>query len=169
MDSETQKVELTCHQITSKDQSPETFHKLLHLAISIFEPGTLEQDSPVHHQLSTWESHISMPNASIFYVTDLASQPVGFFFVIPRTQPEVGYELLHIWLAGVDTASRGTGIFPFLTEKVKEHATNCGYREITVCTFPNRFDTMYRILGKNGWKEVAWPVKGEKVLMKLTL
>lgn len=162
-------MELTCHQILSQQDSLETFRKLLALSISIFDPETPESDLPSQHQLSTWEDHIALPGSGIFYVTNSASQLLGFFFAVPRTQPEIGHELLHIWLAGVSPASRGLGIFPLLTEKVKQHAKLLGYREMTVCTYPSRFDKMYRILSKNGWIVVAWPEKDEKVLMKLTL
>ena len=165
--------QLTCHQITSKHQSPEAYQSILDMCRSIFSPNTPVEDLPRYYQLSEWDSHISMPNSVIFYMTNPASnppsRPIGFFFAVPRTQPEIGHELLHISLAGVDPESRGLGIFPLLMEKVKEHARSHGYPEMTVCTFPGRFEKMYRILGSNGWEEVAWPMKDEKVLMKLTV
>ena len=163
-------MELLCHEITSKEQSAEAFDSILALSRSIFDPDTPECDMPPQNQVPLWESHLEKPNSSIFYVTEKGdSQPKGFFFVIARTQPEIGRELLHIWLAGVDRASQGLGIFPLLTEKTMEHARRCGYDDMTVCTYPERFPKMFRILGQNGWQVVAWPVKDEKVLMKLTL
>ena len=169
MASDTRGTGITCHKITSKDQCPETFRGLLALSISIFNPDTPEHDLPPQNRLATWEDHISLPGAAILYVSNSDSQPLGFFFAVPRTHPEIGHELLHLWLAGVDPASRGLGIFPLLTEQLKEHARVYRYGEMTVCTYPNRFTEMYRILGKNDWKEVAWPLKGEKVLMKLAV
>ena len=54
-------------------------------------------------------------------------------------------------------------------DKAKAQAITLGYQEITVCTYPKTFLKMYRILSQNGWKEVAWPKKDEKVLMKYSL
>jgi len=51
-------------------------------------------------------------------------------------------------------------------DKVKVHARNLGFQEITVCTYPNRFAKMYRILNENGWQEVCWLQEDVKVLMK---
>jgi GNAT superfamily N-acetyltransferase len=169
MADELRRPEVIYGEITSQQQDAELFRKTLALSRSIFEPDTAEQDRPPTSQLSTWEKHIELPGSKLILATNSSHQPVGFFFVVPRTHPEIGYELPHIWIACVDTASRGLGIFPHLTNKVKAHAMNLGYQEITVCTYPEVFPKMYRILRQHGWKEVAWPKKDVKVLMRYTL
>ena len=141
--------------------------QLLALTISVFEPDTPAEDLTGACQLSAWEQHIQVPGAILFYAMNSANQPVGLFFAVPRTMPEIGHELLHIWAACVDPASRGLGLFPRLMDKVKAHAQNLGYPEITVCTYPNRFTKMYRILNQHEWEEVCWLEKDVKVLMKL--
>ncbi|KXT04341.1 hypothetical protein AC578_7918 [Pseudocercospora eumusae] len=90
-------------------------------------------------------------------------------FLQPRTAPEIGYSLPHIWIAAVDPASRGQGIFALLMQRVVEHVRELKEKEITVCTYPARFKEMYRILQQTGWKEVAWRENGDKVLMKLDI
>jgi GNAT superfamily N-acetyltransferase len=159
--------EVTWGEITSNHMDDGLFRQILALSISVFEPDAPGEDLRPTSQLSTWGKHIQLPGATLFYAMNSTSQPIGFFFLLPRTIPEIGHELLHIWIACVHPASRGLGIFPRLTDKVKAHARELGYPEITVCTYPNRFTKMYRILSQNGWQEVCWPEKDVKVLMKL--
>jgi GNAT superfamily N-acetyltransferase len=164
---------LKCHEISTADQDEQAFTQLRRLCKDIFDPEVANEELAHHSQLEVWTKHIEHEDSKVFYATNTASEtpdhPIGFLFVVPRTQPEIGYELLHIWIAAVDPATRGLGVFPLLMEQVVGHARSCGYSEITVCTYPDRFTTMYRILQKNGWELVGWPIEDEKVLMKLAL
>lgn len=163
------KPELTFGEVTAENLDDGFLQQILALSKSVFEPDTPPEGLPPNQQVPAWQKQILLPGARIFYVTDSGKQPVGFFFVIPRTHQEIGSERLHIWIACVTPASRGLGIFPSLTEKAKAHARSLGYSEITVCTFPKRFTKMYRILNQNGWEEVCWLQKDVKVLMKLQI
>jgi GNAT superfamily N-acetyltransferase len=126
--------QLICHQLESVQQDPEIFKQVYQLSRTVFDPDTPDDQLPIHHRQERWEEEIAFPNSSIFYVTNDVSetpgQPIGFFFALPRVQPEIGYELLHIRLAAVTTSSRGLGVFPLLMLKVTEHARNCGYKEM---------------------------------------
>lgn len=115
---------------------------------------------------------LQLPGAAVFYATNGTNHSgvLGFFFLIPRTAPEIGIELPHIWLAGVHPDSRGLGVFPFLMQHTIEHARDSlAATEMTVCTYPRRFTQMYRILSQHGWEEVAWREEGVKVLMRLNI
>ena len=166
--------QLICHRITPTEPDPETLRELKELSASVFKPyfpGT-EHTHP-SFDLAEWQHRITLPNAIIFYVTTATSaRPLGFFNAIPLIQPEIGYEILHIWLVAVDPESRGLGIFRLLLNRMKQHARSCGYRELTVCTRPENFGKMYRLLSENGWEEVAWREKesgGKQVLMKIAI
>ncbi len=167
--------QLMWHEIATAEQNPPVFDKLFELSWGVFAAYTPSDElrSQQIESSDIWKQHIGLPGASIFYATNTAStkpdEPLGFLFVVPRTQPLIGVELLHIKIAAVDEQSRGFGVFPFLLDRVKQLAARCGYREITVCTFPGRFQKMYRMLSSNGWKVVGWPVQNEKILMKLTV
>ena len=167
--------QLRCGQITSAKPDPDVLRQLQELSVTVFSPyfPTTKHDHP-SFDLSVWQHRITLPNAVVFYATtSTSSQPLGFFFAIPRTQPEIGQELLHIWLVAVDPGSQGLGIFPLLLERMKEHAGSCGYQQMTICTRPKQFHKMYRILGENGWQEVAWRQmedgEWQQVLMKLPI
>lgn len=168
-------VELLCHRITSTEPRPKVLCDLQQLSVSVFEPyfqGT-EHEHP-SFDLSEWQRRITLPNAVIFYATTSTSnRPLGFFFAVPRVQPEIGHELFHIWLVAVEPSSRGLGIFPLLMDHMKQHARSCGYQELTICTRPEQFDKMYRILRENEWEEVAWRQKEngdwKQVLMKMPI
>ena len=168
MANETVRTHIHFGQLTAKQPNGELLHKLLALAISVFEVTTPEHELPHHAQLSTWGELLRVPDAIIFYATNNSGQPIACFFVVPRTQELIGYELLHIWNACVQPESRGLGLFPALLEKVKAYAIERGQQEITVCTYPATFCKMYRILSQNGWEEVGWP-KEDKILMQLKL
>lgn len=165
--------QINCHTLQSGDQHLPVLSQLIDLNKTVFQPATPEEEQEPNYQRKGWEERLSLPNAKIFYATNQSSltpdQPIGFFFMLPRTQPEIGYELLHIWLAAVDPAARGLRVFPLLMEGALDHARRSGGKEVTVCTFPARFKKMYRILNEHGWELVAWPMEGVKVLMKMTL
>lgn len=166
---------LRCEQISSHEPRPEVLRELQELSVAIFSPyfSTTEHNHP-SFDFSEWQRRLTFSHSVVYYATKSETdKPLGFFFAHPRTQPEIGHELLHIWLVGVDPDSRGLGIFPFLMDRMKQHARNCGYSELTICTRPKQFQKMYRILGEHGWQEVAWRLMedGElqQVLMKLSI
>jgi GNAT superfamily N-acetyltransferase len=169
MATEVSETDSTLEEMTSITLDPDMFKKLLALSISIFEPDKPEAERSQACQLSNWQELLSRPESILFYALNAVQHPIGFFFVESRIHPEVGYRLPHVWIACVDPKSRGLGLFPRLMEKTKAHATGLGYAEITVCTYPQRFTKMYRILCQNGWQKVCWLQEGEKVLMKLPL
>ena len=166
---------LQCEQITSSEPRLEVLRELQELSVAIFSPyfpATLHNHPSFY--FSEWQSRLTLPNSIVFYATTpMSGKPLGFFFAHPRTQPEIGHELFHIWLVGVDPNSRGLGIFPLLMDRMKQHARDCGYSELTICTRPKQFDKMYRILCEHGWQEVAWRLMedGElqQVLMKMRI
>lgn len=159
--------ELKLGEITSQQQDEEMLRKLLALSTSIFDPDTPEKDLSPSNWLSNWKANLEVPGAALIYVKDADMRPFGFFFTYPRTIEGIGYELLHIWVACVDPAYRGLGIFPLLMDKAKNHARELGYGEISVVTYPKRFTQMYRILTKHGWEEVCWLEKDVKLLLKM--
>lgn len=162
---------ITIKALTSQCMDDTLLQKILALSTAVFEPDTPKDQLPPSSQPSVWEENIRQPGAALFYATSPTDtdQPAGCFFIFPRTMPEIGRELPHIWIACVDPASRGLGIFPRLMERAKAHARELGFGELTVCTYPQRFTKMYRILNQHGWREVCWPKKDVKVLMKLQL
>lgn len=164
-------VQLLCHRITSAEPRTDILRDLQQLSVSVFQPYFQEtaQEHP-SFDFSVWEYHITLPNAVVFYATtSTSSQPLGFFFGIPRTQPEIGHELFHIWVVAVEPNSRDLGIFPLLMDQIKQHARGCGYREMTICTRPRQFHKMYRILGKHGWEEVTWRKEEDGVLQQVLM
>lgn len=165
---------LQFYQLSAAEPNPEMLSKLQGLSMSIFsEAFPASRDNHPSFQLSEWQRRLCLPNAIIFYVTSSSGRPLGFFNAIPKVQPEIGYELFHVWLTAFDPSVRGLGAFPMLMDRVKEHARRSGYQELTICTRPRKFPHMYRILGKNGWEEVAWRNDGDQagaqVLMKLAI
>lgn len=76
---------------------------------------------------------------------------------------------LHVWLAGVSESARGTGIFAALMSEVEGHARSLDVAALSVATFPAKFEKMYAILQKQGWKAREWTESGRKVLMTKTL
>ncbi len=165
--------QLSVRHLHSIYEDETTFCRLLNLARHVFQPTatTAELEPSMHRKL--WEENMARAKACISYAVNTVSpdpeQPIGLFFNFPRTEPDIGRELLHIWLAAVDPASSGMGVFPLLLTADKEHARRCGYGELTVCTYPGRFEKMYRILRANDWQEVSWPRENEKVLMKTSV
>ena len=155
--------------MTSQTLDSDLFEKLLALSISVFEPNTPAAQLSHASQLSNWQAIISQPESTLFYALNTLNQPITFFFVESRIHPEIGYRLPHIWIACVDPNYRGLGLFPRLMERVLVFGRGLGYKEVTVCTYPQRFTKMYRILCHHGWREVCWLKEDEKVLMKLAL
>lgn len=155
--------------ITSENLSDEALVPLFTLSQEVFSaPGDDQRSS---HQLEAWRGYLQQQGAVLLYATssDLPRKPLGLLFIQPRTAPEIGYSLPHIWIAAVDPESRGKGIFAMLMQRAIEHVRELKEKEMTVCTYPARFKKMYRILQQTGWKEVARRENGDKVLMKLDI
>lgn len=186
MSSTESKPQIYCHIIdsTTAKADPSAIEHLFNLTQQIFDevpwpyppPAEAPNQSPEtapSSQLPAWQWGIQQPHALIAYAS-LSSSPdpstaIGVFFALPCTQPEIGHEIFHLRVATVKAESRGLGIFPLLMAKMQTHARNCGFEEMTVNTFPERFTKMYRILKGNGWEEVAWRRGGQGVLMKIAL
>ena len=163
--------EMACHQIATIEQDPLVYDKLYGLYETVFTPYTSATEPDNMQSKDYWGRELPLPNASIFYAVNASQvgEPVGLLFCVPRTHAEIGHELLHIRVAAVLPSYRGYGIFPFLLDEVKQYARSTGYSEISICTFPSRFEKMYPILCSNGWELVTWLNDGEKVLMKLKI
>lgn len=159
--------QLACHQLTHNDTASAALEEAFGLSQSVF--AELQDSQRPSNDLSQWKTLLQLPGAAVFYATRTnASQVLGFFFLIPRTAPEIGVELPHIWIAAVHPASRGLGIFPLLMHHAVKHARGIA-PQLTVCTYPERFTQMYRILKQHGWEEVARREEGKKVLMSLNI
>lgn len=129
---------------------------------------------PSHHgTLSEWQKRLDDPLSIIAYATlpspasDSSNAPVvGFILAHPKRHPNHSGPALHIWLAGVLPASRGTGTFHGLMKLVEEHARQQSVRTLSVATFPAKFEKMYSILTKTGWESEQDLGEGKVLLMK---
>lgn len=149
--------------------STSVIQPVLDLSNAVFGGPTGQVSTP-HGSLKEWQSRLSENNAIIVYASndkpDLQNpgKPVGFIFAHPRhVEPGDG---LHIWLAGISPASRGGGIFHGMMQVLENHARKNNVLTLTVCTFPAKFETMYRILCKTGWTEVEKLDAGKVLLRK---
>lgn len=186
MESTDPRSQIYCHTINSTTAKidPSAIEHLFNLTQQIFDevpwpyppppeiPNQPPETAP-SSQLPAWTWGIQQPHALIAYAS-LSPSPnpstaLGVFFALPCTQAEIGHEIFHLRVATVKAESRGLGIFPLLMGEMQRHARSCGFVEMTVNTFPERFTKMYRILQANGWKEVAWRLGGKGVLMKIGL
>ncbi|EME87301.1 uncharacterized protein MYCFIDRAFT_209470 [Pseudocercospora fijiensis CIRAD86] len=159
---------ITINTITSKNLTDETLIPLFTLSQKVFSSPT-DSHRPSHN-LETWRSYLQQPGSILLYATHSNSPqtPVGLLFLHPRTAPEIGYSLPHIWIAAVEPESRGKGIFALLMRRMFDFVRDeLGEREVTVCTYPERFGRMYGVLKKMGWEAVAWREEGKKVLMRV--
>lgn len=157
------------HAITADNATDDELSNGLELCRSVFAyPGDSERSS---HQLGPWQQYIQQSESVLLLATHGSAfeRPLGLIFVVLRAAPEIGVSLPHIWLAGVEAESRGLGLFVALMDRAVEHASSHGHKEMTVCTYPARFEKMYRILQQTGWQEVARREGGQKVLMKLAI
>lgn len=129
-----------------------------------------------HHGSSEeWKRRLSEENSIIVCAstaTDSAKDtmiPVGFIFAHPRRSGSTEEaDSLHIWLAGISPSSRGGGIFQGMMEVLESHARQRKVMRLSVCTFPAKFETMYRILLKTGWRQVE-ELDAGKVLLRKSL
>ena len=161
--------QIFCHKLGSQDAAHEALTHVFALSKRTF--AAKEDEHRPSNQLSEWQKHLRRDGSAVLYVTDSENKdvPLGFVFVLLRTAPELDIELPHIWLAAVDPASRGSGVFALLMQQATQHARNAGAQSMTVCTYPKRFERMYAVLQQHGWQEMARRENGEKVLMKLDL
>lgn len=149
--------------------SPSALQPVLDLNNTIF--GADAQSSTSHHSsLMEWQRRLDDPVSIIAYSTLSKPEmpdtdtPVGFIFAHPKLHAANTTPALHIWLAGVLPASRGTGMFHGLMEKVEEQAHQHGVKTLSVATFPAKFEKMYSILTKTGWSGEK-DLGGGKVLL----
>ncbi|PPJ53599.1 hypothetical protein CBER1_00443 [Cercospora berteroae] len=161
--------QIFCHKLGPQDAADEALTHVFALSKKTF--AATEDAHRASNQLSEWQKHLRRDGSGVLYVTHAKSQdvPLGFVFVLLRTAPELGIELPHIWLAAVDPASRGSGVFALLMQQATQLAQSTDAQSITVCTYPKRFERMYAVLQQHGWQEMARRENGEKVLMKLDL
>ncbi|KAF7186339.1 hypothetical protein HII31_12414 [Pseudocercospora fuligena] len=160
---------ININAITAENLSDDALIPLFTLSQGVFSsPGDDQRPS---HRLEAWRGSLQQQGAILLYATssDSPRKPLGLLFIQPRTAPEIGHSLPHIWIAAVDPESRGQGIFALLMQRAVKHVRELEEKEMTVCTYPARFKKMYRILQQTGWKEVAWRENGDQVLMKLDI
>ncbi|KAF2171370.1 hypothetical protein M409DRAFT_18486 [Zasmidium cellare ATCC 36951] len=171
MGSAPPKPQIYCHTIDRNNSTEEAIASFFALGQEVF--SKFERGNPPSSHLSTWGNYIQIEDAMVAYTTQEPepnpSKALGLFFSLPRTHSQVGYELPHIWIAAVKEPYRGLGMFPILMNRVKQHARECGHREMTVCTYPERMEKMYRLLRQDGWDEIGRTENGAKVVMKLAL
>ncbi|KAF2171051.1 hypothetical protein M409DRAFT_19024 [Zasmidium cellare ATCC 36951] len=182
------KPQLYCHVIDSSNyqDDPSAIEKLFNLSQDIFDtvPGEVPQEqldeeaklppeTAPSSQLAAWHWGMAQPHAIIAYAstspTPNPSTALAVFHGLPCLQPEIGYELFHLRVAAVKAESRGLGIFPMLMGRVQNHARECGWKEMTVITYPHRFVKMARILRSHGWKEMGIRERGPAFLFKISL
>ncbi|ETN42856.1 uncharacterized protein HMPREF1541_02014 [Cyphellophora europaea CBS 101466] len=155
--------------------SPETaLQPVLDLNNQIFQVDTAA--SGTHHgSLTEWQKRLGEP-LSIIVCAGLNGQtqgdteisPVGFIFAHPKQHGGDSQPALHIWLAGVLPASRGSGTFHGLMTRVERHAREKDVKTLSVATFPAKFSRMYSILRGTGWSGEK-DLGGGKVLLTKAL
>lgn len=157
------------YHILQAGSSPSAIQPVLDLNNTIF--GADAPPSTSHHgSLTEWQKRLDNPASLIAYATlskaetPEADTPVGFIFAHPKLHEGQSGPALHIWLAGVLPASRGTGMFHGLVDKVEEQARQHGVKTLSVATFPAKFEKMYSILTKTGWSGEK-DLGGGKVLL----
>ena len=136
---------LSVHTIDSPDDP--LVSDILALSNNIFSVDSTTK----HGSLTYWKTHLAHPVSKIVYLRSALSpeQPIGFIFVIPRTsEPPLlngVTQSVHIWLAGVLPEWRKAGC---LTKMVQELGTA---DQLTICTYPSRFPSMWKWLNSRGW------------------
>jgi GNAT superfamily N-acetyltransferase len=131
-----------------------------------------------HGSLSEWRDRLDEPLSIITYATislvnkelppgaEVGDGPAGFIFAHPKIHPGESAPTLHIWLAGVLPASRGTGMFQGLMRTIEDHAAKNAVKILSVATFPAKFGKMYSILLKTGWTREQDLGNGKVLLFK---
>lgn len=109
---------LSIRTLTQDSFDEEVFLKISVLSRACFKiEGVPEDPNWPSHSLSAWRSKLQLPGSIIIYaMSDDSLDPIGYLFILPKVQPEIGHEILHVWLAGVDAAKRGLKVFPALME-----------------------------------------------------
>lgn len=132
-------------------------------------------DSIASFDPPSWQRRLDSEDARLFTATsstpintetpDNNPNPVKAFLLTSRRQhPELPLPTLHISLAAVDPSHRGQGLFPRLLAMVEVYAREeLGLGGVTICTLPERFPGMFRLLreGRNGWVEVGGTETGD--------
>ncbi|KAM3418404.1 hypothetical protein BST61_g4397 [Cercospora zeina] len=160
---------VVCHVLGSHDAAHEALTQVFALSRRIF--GAEEDAHRPSSQLPEWRKRLQQEGSAVLYATHTENDeiPLGFLFVVAITAPELGVEFPHIWLAAVDPASRGSGLFALLMQHAIQRAREAEAQALTICTYPKWFARMYAVLQQEGWQEMARRENGEKVLMKLDL
>lgn len=135
----------------------------------------------------SWQRRLTAENARLFTASSSPPSPPtsnspsatasntnpipGFLLTSVRQHPELPAPTFHISIAAVDAAYRGRGVFPRMLAMAEAHCRDeLGLGSVTICTYPERFPGMWRLLGdaKNGWVEVGWRETGDgrQVLME---
>jgi GNAT superfamily N-acetyltransferase len=157
-----------------QDASASDIQPVLDLSNAIF--STEGAVSTHHGSLKEWQSRLAERNSIVVYASTrkkddflATGPPIGFIFAHPRhgSSTEEAHSI-HIWLAGISPASRGGGIFQGLMNELDAHARERNISKLSVCTYPAKFGTMYRILLKTGWRQVE-ELDGGKVLLRKNL
>lgn len=162
------------YHILQAGSPPSAIQPVLDLNNTIFG---VDASATHHNSLTEWQKRLDDPASIIAYATLSAaaaaaaetvdeSALVGFIFAHPKTHAGESTPVLHIWLAGVLPASRGTGMFHGLMDRVEEQARRKGVKTLSVATFPARFEKMYAILNKTGWSGEKDAGGGKVVLTK---
>jgi GNAT superfamily N-acetyltransferase len=157
------------HALNANATSDE-LQPLVDLNNLIFKNSTDVSDSASHHgSLAEWQKRLNDPFSTLVYATlpSTGANPVGFIFAHPKQHARAFDPTLHIWLAGVLPASRGTGMFHGMMKQVEDHAREKGIKTLSVATFPAKFEKMYSILTKTGWDGEQDLGDGKVLLIKV--
>ena len=163
--------------VLSEEPTEEDVTSILQLSKAVF--GVKDKDTSTHHSsLEEWQQRLSRPGAIVIRAAldvqrrDLQSKvsgtPVGFIFGYRKEQrlhDGAEVEAAHIWLAGVHNSYEGQGIFRDLMKVFEQYASENHSRLMSVTTYPTRFDRMYELLRRTGWKEISSD-DGKVVLVK---
>jgi GNAT superfamily N-acetyltransferase len=140
---------------------------ILELSNKIFGVESLSP-STHHSSLDEWMKRLSQRGSILAYVsmdrtvTDISSATivtwtsdgpaVGFVFAFIKTEPAITVPTMHIWLAGVSEQARGGGVFAALMHEVEKWARIQGVKALSVSTHPAKYERMFSILLKQGFK-----------------
>ncbi|TBU24412.1 hypothetical protein BD311DRAFT_671892, partial [Dichomitus squalens] len=98
-----------------------------------------------------WQNHLTHPLSMIVYLglVSLPGQAIGFVSVIPRTtEPSLkngATQSIYIWPAAVLPQWRKAGCLT----KLMQEPRNAD--QLTICTYPSRFPSMWKWLNGRGW------------------